>query len=81
MEPTLSHDQYVWVKPTADVHEGDIVLSRHPMQTNLNIIKRVTDVHPEGLTLLGDHPTQSTDSRSFGRVPRVHIVGVVKAVF
>lgn len=80
MEPTLSHAQYVWVKPTTDVHEGDIVLSRHPIQSNLNIIKRVKEVHPDGLTLIGDNPSQSTDSRSFGRVPRVHVVGVVKAV-
>lgn len=79
MEPTLSNAQYVWVKRTSEVDVGDIVLSRHPIQKNLNIIKRVTDVHPDGLTLIGDNPSESTDSRSFGRVPRIHLVGVVTA--
>ena len=79
MEPTLTNDQFVWVKRTTKVHEGDIVLSRHPIQANLNSIKRVSEIHPDGLTLIGDNPSESTDSRSFGRVPRVHLVGVVTA--
>jgi hypothetical protein len=28
----------------------------------------------------GDNPKESTDSRSWGSVPIVHLVGVVKAV-
>jgi len=45
---------------------GDVVLAPDPRVTGRELIKRVAHVGREGLLLLGDNPTSSTDARAFG---------------
>ena len=56
----------------------EIVLVRHPYQTNLLIIKRIANITPEGrLVLHSDNRQVGTDSRQFGTVSTQRIVGRV----
>ncbi len=57
---------------------GEIVIAWHPLETNLKIVKRVASVLDDGSCfLLGDNPTESTDSRSFGPIELNKILGKV----
>ena len=58
---------------------GDIVAASDPRQPGRSVLKRVADVGPDGLFLLGDNPEHSTDSRHFGWVPITSVQG--KAVY
>lgn len=46
-----------------DVQVGDVVMVEHD---GLEKIKRVADTRPGEVYVLGDNPTASSDSRSFG---------------
>jgi nickel-type superoxide dismutase maturation protease len=65
---------------------GDVVVARDPELPGLHVVKRVAAVPGQayagvtgrgGYVLLGDDPSTSRDSRSFGRVPLRLIVGRV----
>jgi signal peptidase I len=60
-----------WPKP------GAVIAVRDPRLGGRILIKRVSSVHRHDGTLevVGDAPDVSTDSRSFGPVPRSSIVG------
>ena len=60
-------------------HRGDIVLVHDPREPERTLVKRVggVDLH-QGVSLLGDNPDESTDSRSFGPVPPAAIIGRVR---
>ena len=59
---------------------GDVVLCRHPFQADTEVIKRVAAIDDDGaLNLRGDNAAESTDSRSYGAVPAIHLRGVVIA--
>ncbi len=61
---------------------GDIVVANHPNRPNFQIVKRVTLVNEDGnCFLIGDNPTESTDSRSFGTVNPNNILGKVTSRF
>jgi nickel-type superoxide dismutase maturation protease len=61
---------------------GDLVVAIHPHRPNFPIIKRVAVVRENGdCLLLGDNPTESTDSRSFGTVSPQNILGKVTSRF
>lgn len=82
MLPHLKPGEEVLVDPTAYRHApprpGDIVVVRHPYQTNTRLIKRVREVSANGdCLLLGDNPTESTDSRAWGQVATTQILGRV----
>jgi nickel-type superoxide dismutase maturation protease len=51
-----------WFRPRA----GQVVVAFHG---GLPLIKRVATIDATGVTLLGDNPAQSIDSRHFGPVP------------
>lgn len=56
---------------------NDIVLARHPYK-DLSIIKRITDITPEGrLVLSSDNPQVGSDSRQFGTITAQRIIGRV----
>jgi nickel-type superoxide dismutase maturation protease len=84
MEPTLLDGDEVLVATHAyrrrRPNPGDVVLTRHPIQSDIKTIKRVSTVDESGLTLLGDNPAASTDSRSYGRVPLDRLLGRVVLV-
>jgi len=78
MLPTLSDGDVVLLAPGSAADTGDIVLARHPYKTSVRLIKRVKGKTAEGqLTLAGDNPAESTDSRTFGAVPEKDILGKV----
>jgi nickel-type superoxide dismutase maturation protease len=84
MAPTLrSGDRLVVVSrpvgPPAWPPVGAVVAVSDPRDRARTLVKRVTAVDRTAGTLevRGDHPDASTDSRTFGRVPRAAIVGRV----
>lgn len=61
---------------------GEVVVAQRPDRPEITMIKRVAEVLEDGrLILLGDNPQASSDSRSFGPVPRANIVGKVTSRF
>jgi nickel-type superoxide dismutase maturation protease len=49
----------------------------HPQRSELRLIKRLSRWDSTGLWLLGDNPTESTDSRQLGAVPTNLLIGEV----
>jgi nickel-type superoxide dismutase maturation protease len=80
MRPTLMPGDHVLVDPRAyEIHDprpDDIVVARHPYEDRL-MIKRVSDVDENGIMLRGDNPSESTDGRTYGRVPQNGLLGRV----
>jgi nickel-type superoxide dismutase maturation protease len=61
---------------------GDIVVARHPYQSRLQIIKRVVKVLEDGsYHLAGDNPIESSDSRAFGAMSPMLLLGRVTSRF
>ena len=86
MLPTLTEGQEILVRPIeSSRHQfeaGTIVLMQHPIQSDVQMIKRITSIDDEdAITVLGDNADESTDSRQFGRVRKRHILGVVVCTF
>ncbi len=78
MAPTLMPGVQVSVDERAEVLVGDIVVVRHPFKKNITMVKRVRELDEKGrYFLISDNLEGSTDSRSFGAVPKSHIVGKV----
>jgi nickel-type superoxide dismutase maturation protease len=76
MFPILTSGDKVIVAPASIVRIGDIVLAEHPIKGSVRIIKRVSEITPEGrYFLVGDSPLESSDSRSFGAVSANLILG------
>ena len=69
-------DPYAYKKSLPQIN--DVVITSHPRDTQLTIVKRVTRVAGEdNYFLTGDNPTASTDSRQWGMVNRENILGKV----
>jgi nickel-type superoxide dismutase maturation protease len=86
MLPVLKPGEVVLVNPYAYRRQrpqaGDIVLARHPSQQGLKIVKRIESITPDNLVILvGDNSAESNDSRDFGPVPLVNILGQVSCLF
>ena len=78
MLPTLADGAKVLVDPKGYIVTGDVVLAEHPYKTGVKIVKRVSEIADDGrLTLSGDNPAESTDSRAFGTVSLESIIGKV----
>ena len=80
MQPTLQPGDRVLVRrlgrePTPSL--GSVVVTWHPQRSELRLIKRLSRVDSKGLWLLGDNPTESTDSRQLGAVPTNLLIGEV----
>ncbi len=80
MEPTLREGDWLLVDPDAHARRppapGDLVLAPDPREDDRLLIKRVGSVDQDGwLTLAGDDPDHSTDSRVFGSVDPASVVG------
>lgn len=80
MNPTLKDGEVVLVDRDAEIEVGDIVVARHPIEQNSELIKRVERVNEQGnYFLVGDNLENSNDSRHFGAVTREYITGKVVA--
>ena len=82
MLPLLEQGEEVLIDPYAysksQPQVNDIVVTNHPWNTQLTIVKRVTEVAVDGSYFLrGDNPASSTDSRQWGLVNRSKIIGKV----
>lgn len=76
MRPELEDDDILLVQRAHNISVGDVVIAAHPFKNSVTILKRVTAIDDAGgVELLGDDPNESSDSRSFGAVPRDHIRG------
>jgi nickel-type superoxide dismutase maturation protease len=56
------------------IRVGHVVAVRRP-DVDLVVVKRVAALDGDQVTLVGDNRDHSTDSRSFGPVPRAAILG------
>jgi nickel-type superoxide dismutase maturation protease len=80
MNPTLRDGEVVLVDREAPVNVGDIVVAKHPIEQNSEVVKRVERINERGhYFLIGDNPDDSTDSRHYGAVTREYIKGKVVA--
>jgi nickel-type superoxide dismutase maturation protease len=80
MEPNFFDGQTILIqRGNRNIQVDDVVLCHHPYQ-ELVLVKRVKQIEGDYLFLVGDNPSQSTDSRHFGMVEREQIIGTVTAV-
>ena len=68
MRPTLEPGDRLLLARTRRVRPGDLVAVLDPRFNRRAVVKRVAAVSASGLTVLGDNPGASTDSRIFGTV-------------
>lgn len=80
MNPTLKNGEVVLVDRDAEIAVGDIVVARHPLEQDGEIVKRIERIDARGnYFLVGDNTADSSDSRHFGAVTRKYIKGKVVA--
>lgn len=80
MHPTLEDSEVVLVDREANIEVGDIVVARHPVEQNSEVVKRVDRISDRGhYFLLGDNLDDSIDSRHYGMLTREYIKGKVVA--
>jgi len=80
MHPTLGDGEVVLVDRGAKIEVGDIVVAKHPVEQNSEVVKRVQRINErEHYFLVGDNLEESNDSRHFGAVTKEYIKGKVVA--
>jgi nickel-type superoxide dismutase maturation protease len=78
MLPTLQPGDRLLLVRTRRAGAGDLVVVPDPRRPGRLVVKRVAAVSPGGeLTLAGDNPAASTDSRVFGDVRPADLRGRV----
>lgn len=76
MYPTLSDCEVVLVDRNAHISVGDIVVAKHPIEQDTELVKRVESINKDGnYFLVGDNLENSNDSRHFGAIARDYIKG------
>src|SRR4051812_3013469 len=76
MRPALEPGDRLLVRCTRRPRAGDVVALRDPRQQARVLVKRVARLDDDGIVVVGDNPSASTDSRTFGPVPPALLVGV-----
>jgi len=75
MRPGLEPGDRLVVLGLLRPRAGDVVALVDPRDGERVMVKRVASVDATGVTVLGDNPTASTDSRTFGPVRPDHVLG------
>lgn len=71
MYPTLSDCEVVLVDKQAEIRVGDIVVAKHPIEQDTELVKRVESINKDGnYFLVGDNLENSNDSRHFGALTK-----------
>lgn len=70
MVPTLFEGDRLLVLRTRRARAGDVVALADPRERSRTVVKRVLATHGSTVSVGGDNPGESTDSRHFGPVPR-----------
>lgn len=82
MLPVLKSGDGVIFNPELKPEIGDIILFHHPFIQNLKVVKRISEITPEGNFIVhGDNPPESTDSRSYGAILAKNVLGVAVCRF
>jgi len=69
MAPTLGPGDRLLVVRTRRPRPGDVAVVPDPREPSRLVVKRVVATSAAGVTLEGDNPAASTDSRTFGPAP------------
>lgn len=81
MMPTIPPEAVIFFDPGAYDDNppavGDLVISRHPFQSDVQMVKRVAEIREDGRYVLHSDNPEGSDSRGFGSMPRGHILGRV----
>ncbi len=78
MEPALRPGDWLLVLRTRRISPGQVVVVRHPVRTDMFLVKRAARREAGGWWLASDNPAAgAVDSRSFGAVPVTLIAGRV----
>jgi nickel-type superoxide dismutase maturation protease len=77
MQPSLQPGDRLLVAGFLEARPGDVVAVVDPRDEGRTMVKRVATVDSAGVTVLGDNPDASTDSRTFGPVPSRLLLGRV----
>ena len=76
MEPAVREGDWLLVHQLRRVPRvGELVVATDPREPERLLVKRVSAVIGDQLTIAGDQPDRSTDSRHFGPIPLSAIVG------
>ncbi len=83
MKPTLLSGDLVFYKKfnidKSVLQTGDIVIFKEPIDNSV-CIKRVHEISNYGISVSGDNSKYSKDSKSYGTVPMVNVLGIVTSV-
>lgn len=77
MLPLLKSGDTVLVKPTKTFSAGDVVVCRHPIQSDITLIKQIKEIENTQVTVEGLNTDSSSDSRQFGSVHSELVLGVL----
>jgi nickel-type superoxide dismutase maturation protease len=75
MRPSLEPGDRLVVVRTRRPRPGQVVALDDPRQPGRVVVKRVAAAGDAGVTVVGDNPAASTDSRHYGPVPATVVRG------
>ena len=86
MHPTLRAGQEVLIKRLAEpspatVKAGMILYIQHPLNREIQMVKRCSHWEGTKLWVLGDNAPESTDSRQFGAIAAKFVLGSIMCTF
>ncbi len=73
MEPIAHEGDYIFVRkffPWEKPLENDRIIALDPRDPSRILLKRIVGIQDDKYNIIGDNKKESTDSRTFGLVPR-----------